>query len=409
MADSAMKEDVDPDPESQKLVPADDVEEGEETTHSQPQPQSCQPSSSSQSSPSVVEVPSPHAVIRTTAWSKETTSQEPAQDDQDVEGVVVDLEFMKNSVYFLYPDRNQRLSRFWILLLLASVIATSGVVSDSPATVIGAMIIAPLMIPMLGMVLSIVLVDKRNFTFSLLLVVSGVGSCILIGYIFGLCVHEDVISKDSNSQIEGRVSPKLSDLLGAIATGAVGAIALVRKDIAGALPGVAISISLVPPLCVVGLTLSTGDLVDAGGAMLLFVCNFMSIQVMGIIIMYFYKVHQLAGTSRSTKSAFLILLICLGLVAIPLSFTTTRIADERRAEDCIHSYLDTWVEKRQWETKVVVARTEGKKLSASVVVTGDLDRDYPDQYDSLDIGYLEEECQVDFVSISFLPVKEYEV
>jgi len=67
----------------------------------------------------------------------------------------VDIEQMRDQVFFEGPERRRRLSRYWLLLLLSAVIATAGVVSDSTATVIGAMIIAPLMTPILGVVLGV--------------------------------------------------------------------------------------------------------------------------------------------------------------------------------------------------------------------------------------------------------------
>ena len=64
-----------------------------------------------------------------------------------------DITRMRDQLFFDGPERNRRLSRFWLLLPLAAVIASAGVVSDSTATVIGAMIVAPLMTPILGIVL----------------------------------------------------------------------------------------------------------------------------------------------------------------------------------------------------------------------------------------------------------------
>jgi hypothetical protein len=80
-----------------------------------------------------------------------------------------DIEQMRDQVFFEGPDRGRRLSRYWLLLLLSAVIATAGVVSDSTATVIGAMIIAPLMTPILGVVLGVVTADRVNLGRCLLL------------------------------------------------------------------------------------------------------------------------------------------------------------------------------------------------------------------------------------------------
>jgi uncharacterized membrane protein len=81
-----------------------------------------------------------------------------------------DTRHMRDAVFFEGPDVRQRLSRFWILITLASIIAAAGVAADSTATVIGGRIVAPLMTPILGTMLSVVLADRTNLARSLLLV-----------------------------------------------------------------------------------------------------------------------------------------------------------------------------------------------------------------------------------------------
>ena len=169
-----------------------------------------------------------------------------------------DLARMRDSLFFDGPKASQKLSRFWILLALASIIATAGVIGDSTATVIGAMIVAPLMTPILGTVLAIVTADAKNLGRSLALVVTGAALAIFIGWLLGQIAPVDVVA-DTNSQVAARVHPRMIDLVAALATGAVGAFALSRSDVSDTLPGVAIAISLVPPLAVVGLTLETGE------------------------------------------------------------------------------------------------------------------------------------------------------
>ena len=206
---------------------------------------------------------------------------------------------MRDSVFFEGPDASQRISRFWILLILAAIIAAAGVVADSTATVIGAMIVAPLMTPILGTMLSVVLADRTNLVRSILLVAAGAATAIAIGWLIGLLVTTDVVAA-TNSQVAGRVHPRLIDLLAAFATGVVGSIALVRRDIADTLPGVAIAISLVPPLSVVGLTLESGEPREAFGALLLFATNVTAILLSGIIVMSLYKVRAPAPAEGAT-------------------------------------------------------------------------------------------------------------
>jgi len=154
----------------------------------------------------------------------------------------VDIARMRDQLFFEGPERNRRLSRFWLLLPLAAVIASAGVVSDSTATVIGAMIVAPLMTPILGIVLAVVLTDRANLRRCLLLVIAGAAAVVAVGWLLGLLVPYPVVAQ-TNAQVAARVTLQLADLVAALATGAVGSIALVRSDISGTLPGVAIAIS----------------------------------------------------------------------------------------------------------------------------------------------------------------------
>ena len=148
---------------------------------------------------------------------------------------------IRDAVFFEGTDVRQRLSRFWILITLASIIAAAGVAADSTATVIGAMIVAPLMTPILGTMLAVVLADRTNLTRSHLHVAGGALVAVGIGWLVGVLVVDPVVA-ETNSQVAQRVHPRLIDLLAALATGAVGSVALVRRDISDTLPGVAIAI-----------------------------------------------------------------------------------------------------------------------------------------------------------------------
>ena len=114
--------------------------------------------------------------------------------------VMNDMEHVRDAVFFEGPDVRQRLSRFWILITLASVIAAAGVAADSTATVIGAMIVAPLMTPILGTMLSVVLADRSNLIRSLLLVAGGGLAAIAIGWLVGLVV---VIPSSRRNELAG--------------------------------------------------------------------------------------------------------------------------------------------------------------------------------------------------------------
>jgi len=266
---------------------------------------------------------------------------------------------MRDSVFIDGPEANARLSRFWMLLVLSSIIAAAGVVADSTAAVIGAMIVAPLLGPIQGTMLATVLGDRRNLVRSLTLVVTGAIAAIAIGYVVGLAVTGDVTAA-TNAQVAGRVSPRLIDLLAALGTGVVGSVALVRRDISDTLPGVAIAISLVPPLTVVGLTLESGAIGEALGALLLFVTNVVAIIATGIAVMAIYGVTRLVaphsdvpGRAASLKRPIVLLISMLIIIGLPLSLTSARIASTSVREVAIRAEVAAWSADTGWRLQSI--------------------------------------------------------
>jgi uncharacterized hydrophobic protein (TIGR00271 family) len=267
-----------------------------------------------------------------------------------------DLRRMRDALFFEGPETHHRLTRFWALLVLAGVIATAGVVADSTATVIGAMIVAPLMTPILGVVLAISLGDRSNLVRSLLLVVAGAVAVVVIGYLLGLLSPIDVVAP-SNSQVASRVSPRTVDLVAALATGAVGAFALVRSDVSDTLPGVAIAISLVPPLTVVGLTLEAGRNDQARGALLLFLTNVAAILVTGVIVMAMYRVRRTAlanpppYATRTVGNRYPVIVIVafVVIVAIPLVISGQRYTTSTLTTDHVAKIAAQWGAADEWE------------------------------------------------------------
>jgi uncharacterized hydrophobic protein (TIGR00271 family) len=260
-----------------------------------------------------------------------------------------DLARMRDQLLFDGPDAGRKLSRFWILLVLAAIIASAGIVADSTATVIGAMIVAPLMTPILGTVLSIVTGDGANLARSLLLVTSGALAVVALAFVIGLLVPNDVVAATS-SQVAGRVHPRLIDLLAALATGAVGAFALVRSDVSDTLPGVAIAISLVPPLAVVGITLEAGASHEAAGALLLFLTNVGAILVSGLVVMALYRVMRVAGSGQGLNRRLPPAIVAVFVIAItlPLLASSRQIARDTRDATRVNTVANAWATRGGW-------------------------------------------------------------
>lgn len=316
---------------------------------------------------------------------------------------------MRESVFFDGPEAAARYSRFWLLLVLSAIIASAGVVADSTAAVIGAMIVAPLLGPIQGTMLATVLGDRTNLVRSLLLVVAGAAVAVAIGYLIGLTVSGDVIAA-TNSQVAGRVSPRLIDLLAALGTGVVGSVALVRRDISDTLPGVAIAISLVPPLTVVGLTLEAGAVGEALGALLLFVTNVVAIIATGIVVMSIYGVNKLvtvgggdsASRPASLRKPAALLAVMLVIIGLPLSFTSADIASRSVTEAIVFEEVDRWSLEENWSlTELIYTRD-----TISLYLEGPLP--LPDT-DALESALVDRGVDVDRVRLVLVPVYEVEL
>lgn len=220
-------------------------------------------------------------------------------------------------------DSRAKRSAFWTMLTLSAVIASAGVLSDSTATVIGAMIIAPLSTPIMGIALGLAKRDSLTTRRSIRFVAGGSALVIGIGVVFSF-VLPGSFDLLGNSQIAGRTSPGLLDLIAAVATGFAGAVALARRDVAAVLPGVAIAISLVPPLAVVGVCLGQGAIGLALGALLLFASNLLALVLAGTIVyaVLGYGEESPAARGGSRRKAYLALGGLMLVVLIPLAANT---------------------------------------------------------------------------------------
>jgi uncharacterized hydrophobic protein (TIGR00271 family) len=226
--------------------------------------------------------------------------------------------------------------------------------------VIGAMIVAPLMTPILGTVVAVVLADAPNLSRCGMLVVVGAASVVALSWLLGHLVPFPVVSA-TNSQVAQRVSPTLVDLVAALATGAVGAVALARSDISDTLPGVAIAISLVPPLCVVGLTLESGAPHQSVGALLLFVTNVAAILASGIVVLTLYRVSRLVSVTDFRRGGAVILIgVLLVLVVVPLAVNSRRTDATTVRQQDVQAVAQHWADKAGWA--VVAVTATGKEI-----------------------------------------------
>jgi uncharacterized hydrophobic protein (TIGR00271 family) len=221
----------------------------------------------------------------------------------------------------LFPEGDafrDSLQTFVVLLALASFIAAFGLYQDSVASIIGAMVVAPLGGAIMAFGGALVTARTRWMAITFVQVLLGALMVVVIGYLVSL-VMPDIIAL--TPALEARTSPGLLDLGVAITAGAAGAYVAVRRTGVDALPGVAIAVSLVPPLATVGICLELGRVDDAMGALLLFATNFAAITVAACVV------FSLSGAAPSremireryrVRNGFILAVVALVAISVPL-------------------------------------------------------------------------------------------
>ena len=215
---------------------------------------------------------------------------------------------------------------FFVLLLCAAVIATLGLIANSAAVVIGAMIVAPLMDPILSLAFALSISNNKLAKRSLLTVVIGVLSVVATSALLASLLDVSEVNREMTS----RTAPNLIDLGVAVAAAVAGSFSMTRERLSNSLAGVAIAVALVPPLCVCGIGLSMGNEVVAvfgrgtvagitnqisEGSFLLFLANLIGITVASLFV---FLVQRYGSVLQCWRNLVLWLGL-LGLLCIPLS------------------------------------------------------------------------------------------
>ena len=199
-------------------------------------------------------------------------------------------------------DQSTPNTDFFMMVVLSIAMATFGLLLDNTAIVIGAMLIAPVLSPILSLGMGIVmfnesLIRRAVFTLGKSLLYA-IGAAFLIGLLFG--------SKDGVSvrEVLSRTTPNLLDAAVAVVAGFAASFALIKPKMSEAIPGIAISVSLVPPLAVTGLGLATLNFAIAKGAFLLFVVNILGIIFASVFVFSSMNLYTKRGTAdRAIKDA----------------------------------------------------------------------------------------------------------
>lgn len=212
-----------------------------------------------------------------------------------------------------------------VLMILSTVLATVGLFLNSASVVIGAMLLAPLMAPIISLAMSLLRFERKLFKQSLWKIFVG----ILLALGTALLLTSISPYQPMTGEMQGRLHPTVLDLIVAIAAGIAGAYTKSHKEIMQSLAGVAIAVALVPPLAVAGIGLGRFDLEFFGLAFLLFSTN-----LIGIILAatFTFRVLGYSPVVRDKRGVMTITAFLL-LICIPLSLSFYRITERTHLEE----------------------------------------------------------------------------
>ena len=217
---------------------------------------------------------------------------------------------------------------YFVMIGLAAGIASLGLLLNSPAVIIGAMLVAPLMAAIVGLGMGMVMGDLRLLRLAAGATLRGMLLAVGVGVLAGWLA----LDASPTAEILSRTRPTLLDLGVALVSGAAGAYALCREDMSASLPGVAIAAALVPPLATVGIGLSNRDPAVAGGALLLFLTNLVAISAASAIVFLLFGFRPSAEVERINilRQGVIGMAALLALVAVILGAITFNLVDEVR-------------------------------------------------------------------------------
>ena len=225
-------------------------------------------------------------------------------------------------------------ARFAFMITMSGGIAILGLLLSSPAVIIGAMLISPLMGPIIGLGFALAVLDWQEVRRSLVALAGG--TLLAVGFTAGVVVLSPL--QDITPEILARTRPNLFDLLVAIFSALAGGYATVRGR-GETIVGVAIATALMPPLAVVGFGLATGNMLIFGGAFTLYLTNFIAIALSAMMVARFYGFGARLSP-RQTQQQVIGLALVLIALTVPLALSLRQIAWEAWAARTIRSAVE---------------------------------------------------------------------
>ena len=221
---------------------------------------------------------------------------------------------------------------FLLMVVLSCSIATMGLITNSPAVIIGAMLLAPLMSPLIAIGLAAMSGDSKLLGTAFTTILRGALLAVLLSFLITKIntLLPFISFQELPTEIIARTNPSPTDLMIALAGGLAAAYAMTNPNLSAALPGVAIATALMPPLCTIGIGISIGRWDVAGGASLLFLTNAVTIAFAATLVFFLrgFSVTSSLRNSHRLPSSLLLSALLVILLLVPLSFYSIQFVGE---------------------------------------------------------------------------------
>lgn len=239
-------------------------------------------------------------------------------------------ESLNQLIRILYAESQLNVP-YVILIISSCVIATFGLLANSAAVIIGAMVIAPLMLPIRGLAMAALIGDFKMFREAATALIVGTLMAIGISWILGMIVGLEAYG----SEILARSQPNLLDLGIAVAAGAVSAYAMAEPRVSNTLAGTAIAVALMPPVCTIGLGIAQWNSSLSGGATLLYLTNLLGITLACMLVFVLVGYIPLHQSRRPLSIAAAL----TALLVIPLAISFSRLIEQVRLQQKVRQAL----------------------------------------------------------------------
>lgn len=232
---------------------------------------------------------------------------------------------------------------YYVLLILSCLIATMGLYLNSAAVIIGAMIVAPLMGPLFGFSAGMLWGSGKVIREAITTLLKGTSLVVAVTALMSFAIPGIIVT----SEMLSRSQPSLFDVIIAVSCGCIGAYAYINKRVSSAIPGVAISVALLPPLCTVGIGIGLQNRELFQGAALLYGLNLTGISLSATIVFFLVRLHPKAhdkeefsrAKARAIRQVIISIVIML-LICIPLAFFMITTFTRNYEKGVIYSQVD---------------------------------------------------------------------